>query len=42
MMIYRTKYLARKAARSDEVVVKVEGGYMIMSAWEYHVWKHQK
>ena len=42
MMIYRTRYLAKKAAASDEVVVKVEGGYMLMSAWEYRVWKRQK
>lgn len=42
MMIYSTKYAARKVARSDEVVVKVEGGYMIMSAYEYKVWKMQK
>ena len=42
MMIYRTRYLAKKEAKSDEVVVKVEGGYMIMSVWEYKVWKRQK
>lgn len=42
MMIYRTKYLARLEAASDEVVIKVEGGYMIMSAYEYRVWKRQK
>lgn len=42
MMIYRTKWLALEAASSDEVVVKVEGGYMIMSAYEYKVWKRQR
>jgi hypothetical protein len=42
MMIYRTRYLARKEAKSDEVVVKVEGGYMIMSLYQYRIWKRQK
>lgn len=42
MKIYRTRYLARLEAMSYEVVVKVEGGYMIMSAWEYKMWKNQK
>lgn len=42
MMIYRTKYLAQKVAMSDEVVVKVEGGYMIMSVYEYKTWKRQR
>ena len=42
MMIYRTRYLAKKAAASDEVVVKVEGGYMLISTYEYKVWKRQK
>lgn len=39
MMIYRNRYLARRAARENEVVVKVEGGYMIISEWEYRSWK---
>ena len=42
MMIYRTKYLARKKELSDEVVVKVEGGYMIMSVIDWKRWKRQK
>lgn len=42
MMVYRTKHLAMEAASSDEVVVKVEDGWMIMSVWEYKVWKRQK
>ena len=42
MMIYRTRYLAKLEAASDEVVVKVEGGYMIMSMHEYRIWKCQK
>lgn len=42
MMIYRTRYLARKAAKSDEVVVKVCGGFMLMEARAYRIWKSQK
>lgn len=42
MMIYRTRYLAMEAAASDEVAVKVEGGYMLMSAYEYKAWKAQR
>ena len=41
MMIYRTKFLAQRVAMSDEVVVKVEGGYMIVSAYEYREWKQR-
>ena len=42
MMIYRSKYMAMEAALSDEVVVKVEGGYMIVPVWEYKTWKRQR
>lgn len=40
--IYPSRYLAKKAAWGDEVVVKVDGGYAIMSATEYRVWRNQK
>lgn len=42
MMIYRTRYLAQRVARSDEKVIKVEGGYMIISYHDWKVWKRQK
>lgn len=39
MTIYKNRYQARKLALKCEVVVKVEGGYVIMSAEEYKVWR---
>ena len=42
MTIYTTRYQARKAASSADVVVKVCGGYAIMSASEYSTWRKQK
>lgn len=40
--IYPSRYLAKKAANGNEVVAKVCGGYKIMSAIEYKVWRNQK
>ena len=42
MMIYKTRYQARKHAMGDEVIVKVNGGYQIMGIHEYHQWRKQK
>lgn len=43
MVIYKTRYQAKKHARGDEVVVKVDGGYTIMDAFYYYnVWRNQK
>lgn len=42
MEIYETRYKAKKAATSDDVVVKIEGGYTVMSASDYQIWKMQK
>ena len=47
MMIYSTRYQAKKHAQYGEVVVKVgagcgEVGYTIMSAEAYRIWKNQK
>ena len=42
MIIYQTRYQARKNATNGEVVVKVCGGYAVMSYDEYRVWKNQK
>ena len=37
--LYTSRYYAKTQARGDEVVVKVCGGYTIMSASQYNVWK---
>lgn len=42
MQIFPTRYQAKKHAASDDVVVKVEGGYTVMTAREYQVWRGQK
>ena len=40
---FKTRYYAKKYAKGDEVVVKVDGGYTIMSAsYYYSIWKNQK
>ena len=40
--LYTTRYYAKKDALGDEVVVKVDGGYTIMTASDYQIWKNQK
>lgn len=40
--LYTSRYYAKKEARGHEVVVKVEGGYAIMTASNYNVWRKQK
>ena len=40
--LFKTRYYAKKAASGDEVVVKVCGGYTIMTATQYNTWKKQK
>lgn len=42
MEIYETRYQAKKNAQGDEVVVKVDGGYAVMKASDYNIWKNQK
>ena len=42
MIIYKTRYQAKKHANGNEVVVKVEGGYAFMDATDYGVWRKQK
>ena len=39
---YISRYYARKAACSYEVVVKAQNGYTIMSAADYNVWTKQR
>lgn len=41
-MIYKNRYQAKKVAGYGDVVVKVEGGYVIISAKDYEIWKKQK
>ena len=40
--LYASRYYAKKEARIYEVVVKVDGGYKIMSYPEYTTWRTQK
>lgn len=40
--IYCSRYYARKAAGYGDVVVKVCGGYMVMSVADYRIWRKQK
>lgn len=40
--LYTTRYYARKAATGAEVVVKVCGGYAIMAAADYNIWRRQR
>lgn len=40
--LYTTRYYARKVCPGDCVVVKVCGGYTIMTAADYNVWRNQR
>lgn len=40
--LYATRCAAQKDARGGDVVVKVEGGYRIMTAQEWQTWRRQK
>ncbi len=43
MVIYETRYQAEKNRRKgEEVVVKVSGGYAVMTYADYAIWKNQK
>ena len=43
MSIYKTRYQAEKNRRKgEEIVVKVDGGYAVMTYSDYAVWKKQK
>lgn len=43
MTIYKNRYWATKSkSDKNDRVVKVCGGYTIMSPFEYNVWKNQK
>lgn len=40
--LYTTRYYAHKACTGDCVVVKVYGGYAIMTASDYNTWRKQR
>ena len=40
--LYTNRYYARKAATGTDVVVKVCGGYTIMTAADYNIWRNQR
>lgn len=48
MEIYNTRYAADKVRKTDpyhnstEKIVKVFGGYALMTLYEYNLWKKQK
>lgn len=42
MHIYKNRYQAGKDKRGDEKIVKVNGGYVLMTAEDYRIWKMQK
>nr|DAV03488.1 MAG TPA: immunity protein [Caudoviricetes sp.] len=40
--VYKSRYYAKKQAKSTDVVVKVDGGYTIMDCYDYKIWRGQK
>ena len=42
MTIYKSRYQANKVKEYGQVIVKIEGGYTIMSYQDWIVWKKQK
>lgn len=43
MDIYKTRYQAEKDRnKGEERVVKVDGGYTLMTHQEYEIWRKQK
>lgn len=42
MMIYDTRKEAKAIASGGDFVVKVSGGYAVMTACEYYVWRNQR
>lgn len=39
---YKSRYFAEKDVQYGEKIVKVQGGYVIMSAEEYRRWRKTK
>ena len=42
MIVFDTKEEAKNNVKSDEKIVKVDGGYAVMKFDEYRAWKNQK
>lgn len=42
MSIYKTRFLAEQNRRGGGRVVKVWGGYTVMSCRAYQIWKRQR
>lgn len=42
MILYLTRYAAEKEKRGNERIIKVTGGYAIMTVQEYNNWRKQK
>ena len=40
--LYTSRYYARKGATGADVVVKVCGGYTIMTSADYNIWRIQR
>lgn len=40
--LYKSRYFANKAKCADEIAVKVDGGYKIMTYSAYYIWRNQK
>lgn len=40
--VFRTRYQARKHAKYGDMVVKVEGGYILMDTREFYIWKAER
>lgn len=40
--LYKSRYYARKVSTGQEVVVKVDGGYKIMTYKDYQTWRLQR
>jgi hypothetical protein len=41
MKLYNSRYLAKKE-NPEMVIVRVDGGYIVMNATQYSVWRKQK
>ena len=41
-IIFNSRYTAEQHKRGNERIVRVEGGYIIMSARQYQIWKRQR
>lgn len=41
-IIYNSRYAAEQHKHGNERIVRVEGGYIIMSARQYQIWRKQR